>query len=401
MGKQAPELKKSRTNVAQFNLVGAVKVNDYTFSMDQTSDRTDWIWNTLNLGVDCGDCGVIYADMSSGYGANRDNVVYVHGTKKDDNDKIKDDFDNRYTIAWEDRFKASILEDIGQFCYIKVGIEKDIKDKTVEKLFLTAYDAIAYLEEHLEDGMVVNIKGNLKWKEYEGNTQLTKEITSIFLSKAEPEKFRATFRQTILCPYDFIGKLDKETELIPLSAYVVDYVGKHNKKQIKKSFAYSKQFEFATKGDEEKANKILVKYFKPRKKNELAEVNVEGRITKNGSSVDVEMADIPEEIQEMIVLGLYTTEEVLAKGTTGGGKKESFVIEKPVIKVTKNDDGTTKTEIQSNKSAWTVDSLLFFSSLDDDDDDSEEVKKPAKKSEETTDIEDDFDLDDLFGDDDE
>lgn len=403
-----PELKKSKTSIAQFNLVGEVKINDYTFSMDQTSDKSDWIWNTLNLGVDCGDCGTIYAEMKSGYGSNRDNVLYVHGKKEDKNGKIVDDFDNQYTIDWDDRFKKSILEDIGERCFIKVGIEKDVKDKTVEKMFVSAYDAVAYIKEHLEEGMVVNVKGNLKWKEYEGNTQLTKEITSIFLSSATPEKYRATFRQTILCGYECIGKLNNETDTYALNAYVVDYVGKLNKKQIKKSFAYDKQFEFATKGDEEKAKKILIKYFKPKKKNEVAEVNVEGRITKNGTSVDITMDDIPEEIQELIELGLYTKEEILAKGTNGGNKKETFIIEKPVVVVTKDDDGNSKTEIQSNKSAWTTDSLVFFSSLDLDED-AEEEEKPKSKTKEKakeekpskTEIEDDFDLDDLFDDEDE
>lgn len=407
-----PELKKSRTSIAQFNLVGEVKINDYTFTIDQTSDKSDWIWNTLNLGVDCGDCGTIYAEMKSGYGSNRDNVVYVHGKKESENDskKLIDDFSNQYTIDWDDRFKKSILDDIGNRCFIKVGIEKDVKDKTVEKLFLTAYDAVIYIKEHLEDGMIVNVKGNLKWKEYEGKTQLTKEITSIFLSGATPEKYRATFRQTILCGYDCIGKLNNETESYALDAYVVDYVGKLGKKQIKKSFAYDKQFEFATRGDEEKAKKILVKYFKPKKKNEVAEVNVEGRITKNGTSVDITMEDIPDEIQELIDLGLYTKEEILAKGTNGGNKKETFVIEKPVVVVTKDDDGNSKTEIQSNKSAWTTDSLLFFSSLDldEDNEDADEDKKSTKsKVKEKEDksskakIDDDFDLDDLFDDDDE
>jgi hypothetical protein len=401
MGKTV-DLKKSKTSIAQFNLVGVAKVNDYTFTIDQTSEKSDWIWNTLNLGIDCGECGIIYAEMKGGYGSDRDNVVYVHGKKKNDNDKDVDDFDNRYTISWDDRFKNSILEDIGEKCFLKVGIEKDVKDKTVEKKFLSAYDAVAYIQEHLEDGMVVNVKGNIKYKEYDGNTQVTKEITSIFLSKAEEKDYRATFKQTILCGYDFIGKYDKENETFALNTYVLDYVGKVNNKKINKTFAFDRSFEFDSKGDEEKAKKVLVKYFKPKKKDEIAEINVEGKITKNGNSVDITMDDIPEDIQELIELGIYTKEEVLAKGTNGGNKKESYVIEKPVIVVNKKDDGTATTVIQANKNALKTENLVFLSSLDLDEEIQEEQNDEDEKEEESTDeIKDDFDLDDLFNEDEE
>ena len=45
------ELKKG---LSQFTLVGAAKVNDYTFKID-TESASGWISNQLNLGVDCGD----------------------------------------------------------------------------------------------------------------------------------------------------------------------------------------------------------------------------------------------------------------------------------------------------------------------------------------------------------
>lgn len=392
-----PELKKNPGSKSQFNLVGAVVVNDYTFQMDRTTDKSDWIWNTLNLGVDCGVDGKIYADMNSGYGANRDNVVYVHGKKTDDDGKERDDFSNRYQIAWEDRFKETYLKDIGDLAFVTVGIEKDVKDKTVAKKFLAPYDAVKYLQEHLEDGMVVNIKGNLKYSEYDGKVKSEKEITSIFLSKAEPEQYRATFTQTILCDYDFLGKLDKEANTYGVNAYVIDYVGKHNGKPVKKSFSYNVPYEFKLiKDDADLTKRFINKHFKPRKKNEICEIAVQGRITKNGASTDIAMDDIPEDIQELIDLGVYTQEEILSKTTTGGGKKDIFLIEKPFVKVIKDGD-TKRTAVQANNAAWTIDSLLFLSSLDMDED--EEVEDVPAKQETVEDIVDDLDLDDLFGDD--
>ena len=74
-------LKKGK---AQFMLIGEAKVNDYTFTMDKESTKSDWVWNQMNLGVDCGNGNVIYSDMMGGYGSERDNVVYVHGVKEVD-----------------------------------------------------------------------------------------------------------------------------------------------------------------------------------------------------------------------------------------------------------------------------------------------------------------------------
>jgi hypothetical protein len=40
---------------SRFTLVGEADVNDFTFKMNQTSDKSDWMWNQLNLKVDCGE----------------------------------------------------------------------------------------------------------------------------------------------------------------------------------------------------------------------------------------------------------------------------------------------------------------------------------------------------------
>ena len=402
------ELKRSKTAVNTFTLVGTPKINDYTFNMNRTSEKSDWIWNTLNLGVNCGESGTIYCDMNSGYGENRDNVVYVHGKKEDDNGKMVDDFTNRFTIDWNDRFKSKVLEEIGDFCFIKIGLETDVKGFTVEKRFLTAYDAIQYIQEVLTEDMVINVKGNLKYKEYDGVTQITKEVTSIFLSKAKPDEYRATFVQSILCDYDFLGKLNKESNSYSLSAYVIDYVGKYNGKQIKKNFAYTMPYEFGLlKNDEdgEKTKKVINAYFKPKKKSEVCEINVEGKITKNGTTIDIVDSDIPDDIKALIEMGVYTEAEIMDKATGGGNKRETYLITRPVVKAIKSDDGTTTTAIQFNKNAYDIDSLVFFSSLEFDDEDDEDTSIKAKaetktKKAEPKEEEDEFDLDELFGDDD-
>jgi len=156
----------------------------------------------MNLGIDCGNGNVVYADMMGGYGAERDNVIYVHGVKENDNGKTIDDWDNRFEIAWEDRFDEDVLETVGDSCFIKVGIEKDTQDKYFIKKFLSAYDAIEYIQQHIENGMVLNVKGNLKYQLYNDNISVKKEINSIFLSKAKQEDYKGNSHR-ILCEDEY------------------------------------------------------------------------------------------------------------------------------------------------------------------------------------------------------
>ena len=126
---------------SSFSLLGKAKINDYTFDLDKVSD-SKWQYSTMNLGVDCGDHGVIYAEMMGGFSQINDNLVYVHGKKENDAGNMVDDFKNQFTLDWEDRFEEKYLEDVCERSFIKVVIEKDSNDKNFTKKFLSEYDAI-------------------------------------------------------------------------------------------------------------------------------------------------------------------------------------------------------------------------------------------------------------------
>ena len=216
--KERKALKKGK---ASFNLIGRAKVTDKTFNLDNSYD-SGWTDNQMYLGVDCGNGNIVYGEMRGGFFPDDDNILRAFSkTDKDDSGKSK-----MVEIAWEDRFNEDLLDTIGDSSFITVGVEKDVKEKTVYKKFLTPYDAVQYLNEHLEDGMIVNVKGNIGYSEYDDNVSMKKEITSIVLSKVENEDdFKAKFSQMILLDSKSIGKRDKEKGTIMLDAYVVDYVG--------------------------------------------------------------------------------------------------------------------------------------------------------------------------------
>lgn len=327
---------------AEFNLVGKAKVSGFTFKTDLESDKSDWIYNQMNLGVECGKEGTIYADLMGGYGSERENVVFVHGKKKGDNGQDQDDFDNMFQIDWEDRLDEDNFESIGDRCFITVGLEKDDKDKTVYKKFLSPYDAIQYISENLEDGTVVNVKGDLVYKKYKDNYTVTKEIKSIALSNATEDKFKATFTQTIFVESDAIGKPDKETMTIPVTGYVMGFFKELNGDKITRkvkgkekdgcNLPVVRTFDVEIAEEKENTMKFL-KQFKAKSK-KVTEITVEGIFTKGSvNTVEVGEEDIPDDIKELIELGVIDKDEVVGKMAfaNGGRKPERMIIKKPFI----------------------------------------------------------------------
>lgn len=269
--------KKNWSN--SFMLIGEAKINEYTYKTDERSEKSDWIYNSLNLGVYCGEtCGTVYAELMGGYGAERDNVVYVHGKGEDG----KDDFDNKFTIDWDDRFDETILESVGDLCFLTVGLERDKGGKVFYKKFLSPYDMIAYIKDNLEDGMVVNVKGNLKYSTYNDVTQVKKEINSVVLSKVDDSsKYCARFTQTMLLTKDSVGKADKDTGVLPIYAKVLDYIKEYKGKEVKTNIPYDKAFEYELNlSDPETSKKVVDKVFKVQKG--VTEVTFEGDLIEGG-----------------------------------------------------------------------------------------------------------------------
>lgn len=334
--KERKALKKGK---AAFTLIGKAKVTDKTFDLNHAYD-SGWTDNQMYLGVDCGNGNLVYCEMKGGFFPDDDNVL--RGFSKDD--KNEDGKSKMVEIAWEDRFDETLLDTIAESSFIRVGVEKTTKDKTVYKDFLSAYDAVEYLNEHLKDGMVVNVKGNIGYSEYEDNVTVKKEITSIVLSKIEDEAdFKATFTQTILLGFDSIGKKNPEKNTIALNAYVVDYVGKPKidgkKVEIKKNVTYPKTFEVAINDNPEITAKMLQKFFKVKKKGSINVLTVMGNLIEGAAIVNITDDDIPDDIKELIEMGLYSEEEAKAKCAVGGNNRERrMVILKPDITYVGQDD---------------------------------------------------------------
>lgn len=356
--KERKALKKGK---AAFNLIGRVKVTDKTFNLDNSYD-SGWTDNSMYVGVDCGNGNTVYAEMRSGFYSDPDKESVIRAYSKDEKDDAGKS--KSVEIAWEDRLDESLYDSISDSSFLTVGVEKDVKDKTVYKKFLTAYDAVEYLNEHLEDGMIVNVKGTIGYSEYEGNVSTKKEITSIVLSKIDDEAdFKATFSQTILVDSKSIGKKNDDKGTMELAAYVVDYVGKPKidgeKIEVKKNVTYPKTFEVAINENPEITAKMLQRFFKP-KKGKITEITVTGNLVEGGSTVNITEDDIPDDIKELIEMGLYSEEEAEKKIAVGNGNRERrMIIVKPDITyVGTGDDRKPTVAFEDGK--YDEDDLYFY-----------------------------------------
>lgn len=348
--------------VSSFTLVGAAKVNDYTFTIDKQSERSSWVYNSMSLNVDCGEKhGSIRAEMMGGYSPDRENIIYAHGKDDDGND----DFSKQMTIAWEDRFDDTILDEVGKLSFIVVGLEKTTAGKTYYKNFLSEYDAIAYAQEHLEDGMVVNVKGRLQYSMYNDTVQVRKTIQSIVLSGAdEPSKYYARFTQSVLLDKDSasLKDIDKDKGVMYVNARVLDYVKEINGTEIKGQYPFTKQFEFPMDFTKpELCKKVYDKLFKIKKN--VRQVTFDGIFVEGGATVTATMDDVPDDIKDLIDAGIYSEEEALAKCSASGSRERRMILQKPVIKLV-GDDKTPVVQIFDDK--YEEDELVINTGSDED-----------------------------------
>lgn len=348
--------------VSSFTLVGAAKVNDYTFTIDKQSERSSWVYNSMSLNVDCGEKhGSIRAEMMGGYSPDRENIIYAHGKDDDGND----DFSKQMTIAWEDRFDDTILDEVGKLSFIVVGLEKTTAGKTYYKNFLSEYDAIAYAQEHLEDGMVVNVKGRLQYSMYNDTVQVRKTIQSIVLSSAdEPSKYYARFTQSVLLDKDSasLKDVDKDKGVMYVNARVLDYVKELNGTEIKGQYPFTEQFEFPMDFTKpELCKKVYDKLFKVKKN--VRQVTFDGIFVEGGATITATMDDVPDDVKELIDMGLYSEEEALAKCSASGSRERRMILQKPVIKLV-GDDKTPVVQIFDDK--YEEDELVIDAGSDED-----------------------------------
>ena len=342
----------------RFELVGKPKINDYTFKTDAKSEKSAWVYNAMSLYVDCGEkYGDILCEMMGGYNSEGDSFIYAHGKDAEGKDDYSEN--GRITVEWNDRFNQTIINDLGERCFFTVGIEKDTEGKTFYAKFLSEYDAIAYIQKHLTEDMVLRIKGELNYSLYNGNVTVKKKVRSIVLSKVEDRKdFKATFTQSVLLDKDSVSlkNVDKVSGELPVYGKVLDYVKEINGTEIKTFYPMPLTFYYRLDlSKEEVWNTLYNKLFKVKKG--ITQINFEGELIENGT-VTISYDELPAEIRELVELGAYSKEEALAKCTANTSKDKKMYLTMPVISMV--GEGKDKMpQVMKFEMAYTEEDLFF------------------------------------------
>lgn len=372
------EVKKiTRKNwTSRFNLVGRPKLGDYTFKMDEHSNKSSWIYNSMNLCLDCGEkFGNCYSNMMGGYSPERATTLYVHG--KDENGR--DDFGIRMEIDWDDRFDEDLLDKVGDMNFIKVGLERDVRGQTVTKKFLSPYDAIEYIHDNLTEDMVVNVSGNLRYSTYNDHVTINKDITSIYLSRVEdPKDFHASFTQSVIIDKESCNTkdIDKDTGIMPIDAIVLDYIKEFNGHEIRGQWPYHMNMEYQFDlSDKDKVKKIYEKLFKVKKG--YTQITFDGEFVSNGGTVTPTIDDIPEDIRSLIGI-VYTEAEALEQCATSANRENHMFLKRPsIFMVTDQNNPDNKNAVlQMFPENYTEDELdmswVYADSANDDEDDEDD-----------------------------
>lgn len=388
-----PLEKKSWTQ--SFVLVGKACVNDYTFKIDERSNKSDWIYNMINLDVDCGEkYGKVRCELMGGYGLERDNQkIYVHG--KDENGR--DDFKNTYQIAFEDRFNEEYLKDIGSLCFLYSGIERDVKEEVAEYKFLHAYDYIKYLSEHLENGMEIRVTGQLRYSVYNGHVQVKKEISKIYF-KREKDDYGATFKQTILINKDSVGKADKDKCIFPVTGFVLEKFKEYNGNDLTEGGAVKGgkfvplrkmfEYEFSPEVEPEALKRALNLMFKVKKG--YNQVTYEGVFVEGGAVIKTTYDDLTDEIKELVDSNIYTLEEALAICTENTGKERRMILRKPIIELV-GEEGSKVAQVRKIENIYSdedfmLDYLIAHEEEDEEDPEIEATERTEEAADEVADL---------------
>lgn len=349
--------------ISNFTLVGKPVINDHTYKIDECKEGSHWIYNALNLGIDCGEKhGTVYCDMMGGYSSEGENVIYVHGKNEDNSD----DWKNQFHVDWDDRFNDNILKEVGDLCFLTVGLEKTDKGKTYYKKFLKAYDAIAYIKEHLTSDMVVNVRGRLQYSMWNDKVQIHKTIDSIALSNVDdPSKYRANFTQSILLDKDSasLKNIDKGKSVMYVDARVLDYLKEYKGAEVKGQFPYNVQFEFPMPlNNQEQCKKIMDKVFKVKKG--ITQATFEGDFIEGGATTTATWDDVPDDIKDLVDCGVFTVEQAIADCSSNGSREKRMVLRKPYIKLVGEDKIP---QIQKFENQYSEDDLILNCMMDDGD----------------------------------
>lgn len=353
------------SGVSRFSAYGKVTISADTFPTDAVKAASGYTYKRVSFPVSVGGNNTIYVQMMGGYSPKKP-VIYARNT---DNDPIE--------VNWDLRTNENILENIADRSFVKVRLEKDADGKLIEKKFLSEFDAITYMADHLKDGQQVYIGGDVEYRHYNGQIQRSFNMTTVTLDENEDREPSAQLSQTYLIDStsvdrDWEDQLEEKKQLV-VNAYVPQYVGKHEGKQVKKTLAFPQQFVLKATDENMDKRKAIVKRFLLTDEDVVRELSllcdlVDGYEESTGN---VELSD---DLKELIKLGFMTEEAAEKQMTIGGNRVRETVLVRPMLR---RNNGQPELMMEDK---YAPEALVFLQAIMDD----EEIDDPFPPEDDAT-----------------
>lgn len=342
-----------KKGIRNFSVTGKLKLTNNTFNIDKQKEGSNYVYSNANLVLDYGQ-GNVFCNLVGGHFVDKDSTIYALGIKEEDG-KIKTDYSKSIKVPFNKRFDEDTLKTISLESFTIFNIEKDADGKLISKKFLAKEDAVKYLQATLEDGMILNVSGDISFRvDEQGKTLFTLNIKRIYLNERENPVLHADFTMTVITDkdtYDTAEGID-ENGMAEMNCYVAEYMKEY--KGVEKSVVpLPFKFYLDTKNNEN-WKKIITEYFRPQSKY-LAETTIEGSIVSVGNTQSVSLDDIPEDVKQFVELGLISADELAKIATNNNSLVQMMVFNRPRITI---QDG--KMSIMSNKEKYEFAELEFL-----------------------------------------
>lgn len=309
-----------KSGVSRFSAYGKVSIGADTFPAEDSRSASGYVYKRAAFPVKIGSNNSIYVQMMGGHTAD-DPGVYVRNKDGE-----------FFEIKWDLRDNEAVLDNVSDRSFITMRLEKDAEGKLVEKKFVSEYDAINYMAEHLHNDDQVYIGGNVEYRKYNGQIQRSFNITTVALDdKNEPV---AELLQTYLIdgssvPRNWEKQLEENYELT-INAFVPQYVGKQEGRSIKKVLAFPQTMTLKATDDNLEKRKMIVKKFLMPEKGVVREIGMRNTMI-DGYEESTGNVELTPELKELIELGFMTEEEVKKEATISGRRIHQTVFGRPLL----------------------------------------------------------------------
>lgn len=367
------KLKVSRNNT--FTFEGRAIISDKTFTINSTNKDGSWVHNGLNLGIDCGEHGINYVNCMGGYSTEKDNFIYLQLIGEDG--KFLSGSESTKIVKWDDRFDLSDdeLKIVNPQNIIRTYLEKGSDGKNLKRSFISMYDAIAYIKDHLNDKDPVIINGHIEYRPSEdGNDWYTTHVLdSISLRNEELLQPKATLELMVLIDEKCVGQPNIEERNIPLYFKTLTYLRTINGNKYNqvctvpvKVLLDMNTFDLSNEPGQKKFKYAIKNYFSS-KDGFVNELLIRGYYTGGAKKVEVSLDDLPKDIREAIENGIMDKEQVIgAMAINGTAQKNIVFLQVPTFpkKVVIDDVEQVLPVPIHNKEKYKIDELLSFEDLE-------------------------------------